>query len=153
MADLPDDSMKRLAKYWFRAKLMHELMHSMKDEYGLVRIEKEGLWWEFETFLVHWLSGLFVVVEGFNKLKLRDARVQRLFKEHMQHLKRMRHETYHFVSKVEPDTSLVIRQVNWAEELHAAIGDFIREEVLRRAEEERPKKKKRVVRKKTAKTP
>src|SRR4051794_40813778 len=118
--DTPDDPMKRLAKYWYRAKLMHDLMHQLLEANNgsLTAVQKNGHWWEFETFLVHWLSGLFVVVEGFNKLKLKDVRVQKLFKDHMRHLKAMRHETYHFVGKPEPSKTLVIGQMNWAEDLH-----------------------------------
>ncbi|MGA9137825.1 MAG: hypothetical protein WBZ39_07825, partial [Methylovirgula sp.] len=39
-------------------------------------------------------------------------------------LKDLRHETYHVV--LSQKASEVIGQLNWAEELHAAIGDHIR---------------------------
>jgi hypothetical protein len=32
---------------------------------------------QFEMFLFYWLSALFVLVEGFKKLKLKDDRVQK----------------------------------------------------------------------------
>jgi hypothetical protein len=78
----------------------------------------------------HWLSALFVLVEGFNKVKLKDARVQRLFKEHIQHLKMVRHETYHFVLEEGPSHREILGQLNWAEELHDAIGECIKEHVV-----------------------
>ena len=71
--------MGRLAQYWFRARLMHDLLHWMLEEHDrdINAIYDSGEGWDFETFMAYWLSGLFVVVEGFNKLKLKDARVQR----------------------------------------------------------------------------
>ena len=115
---------------------MRDVVHWLKEEHNLENLPKED-WWEFETFLVYWLSGLFVVVEGFNKLKLKDARVQRLFKEHLNHLKKLRHETYHFTVERDPSGSELIRQLNWAEELHDAIGEFIKEVIVRKSHAER----------------
>lgn len=106
---------------------MHDLLHSILNAYDrdLEAIHRSGDWWDFELFLDYWLAGLFVVVEGFNKLKLRDARVQGLFKANIRHLKALRHETYHFVVANGDDAREIIRELNWAEELHAAIGDYI----------------------------
>jgi hypothetical protein len=44
-------------------------------------------------FLFYSLSAQFVLVEGFKKLKLKDARVQKPFKAHIGHLKMVRHRT------------------------------------------------------------
>jgi hypothetical protein len=139
-AKIPDKALQRLARYWFRAKLMHDLLHTLFEEYDddLDKLLDAGHWWEFDTYLSHWLSGLFVVVEGFNKLKLRDARVQGLFKEHMKHLKAMRHETYPFI--LESDSALDMlwhQNLNWAEELHEVIGDYLKEHVTRKIHVER----------------
>jgi hypothetical protein len=130
----------QLARYWFRARLMHDLLHTLMDTHDrdLEKIIDEGYWWEFETYLSYWLSGLFVVVEAFKKLKLTDARVQRLFKENMKHLTGMRHETFHFTLRQTRGVEMVMHQnLNWAEELHEAIGDYIREHVTRKAHVER----------------
>jgi hypothetical protein len=135
------DPVVRLSIYWLRAKLMHDLVHTILDanDRDLGKIEKEGGDLEFMTFLYHWLSGLFVVVEGFNKLRLRDARVQALFKEHLRHLKAMRHETYHFSLGPSPDAIEMFGsgRLNWAEELHEAIGLFLTQVVKRKALAER----------------
>jgi hypothetical protein len=149
----PDDPMKQLAKYFFRANLMHDFLHVMMDDYDgdIGKIHAESRGWEFETYLVHWLSGLFVVVEGFNKLKLKDARVQKLFKEHVRYLKAMRHETYHFSPSIMPEANEVIRQLNWAEELHDALESHISEYVLKKAREEQRAKKKKAAPKKKLK--
>ena len=48
-------------------------------------------------FLFYSASPQFVLVEGFKKLKLKDARVQKPSKAHIGHLKMVRHATYHFV--------------------------------------------------------
>jgi hypothetical protein len=137
MARTAHDPIARLAEYWFRAKMMHDFVHAMMADHNgsidSIYDAQEG--WEFEMFLDHWLSGLFVVVEGFNKLKLKDARVQRLFQAHIQYLKAMRHETYHFVVDRKA-ADAIFSQLNWAEDLHKAIGDFIRERIGEGAKEE-----------------
>jgi hypothetical protein len=138
MANAANDPVARLAKYWFRAAMMHNAMHQiLRDHNGdLKAIHKKGHWWEFEAFLVYWLSGLFVVVEGFNKLKLKDARVQTLFKAHLRYLKAMRHETYHFSLVDAPDATEIFRKMNWAEELHQAVGGHVQEYLNKKALEE-----------------
>ena len=82
---------------------MRDTVHSMVEQHepGLKTLSKDD-WWAFEMFLSYWLSALFVLVEGFNKLKLTDTRVQKLFKEHVRHLKMVRHTTYHFVLELGP---------------------------------------------------
>jgi hypothetical protein len=105
--------------------MMRDTVHSMLEQHepGLKTLSKDD-WWEFETFLFYWLSALFVLVEGFNKLKLKDARVQKLSKEHVRHLKMVRHATYHFVLELGPGHVEMIGQL-WAEQLHNAIGDEV----------------------------
>jgi hypothetical protein len=135
--DLPnvDLTTQRLAEYWFRARLMHDLLHTLMEIYDgdLNALDNDGHMWEFMTYLDYWLSALFVVVEGFNKLKLKDARVQRLFNSHVSQLKQLRHQTYHFI--VQRKAPEVIKQLNWAEELHVAIDahilDLIRSEKIK----------------------
>jgi hypothetical protein len=139
-ARISETALKRLAEYWYRADLMHGLMHTMIEDLfdgDIDRINAEGYSWEFVTYLSYWLSGLFVVVEGFNKLKLKDARVQRLFNEHVSALKQLRHETYHFAVEKNPAATEVIRGLNWAEELHEAIGGHLRAVIKRKAAVER----------------
>jgi hypothetical protein len=125
--------LNRLSIYWFRAELMHEFLHIVLREFDndFSKIASEGYWPEFEAYLSYWLSGLFVVVEGFNKLRLKDSRVQKLFREHLAYLKAMRHETYHFSIAKGPKASEVLRHMNWAEELHEVVGEYIRERLER----------------------
>jgi hypothetical protein len=135
VASVDDDGLKRLAEYWFRANIMHDLLHSLRDMHdGDLEAISKAHRWEFLTYMYYWLSALFVVVEGFNKLKLKDRQVQQLFKEHVNDLKQLRHETYHFVVTKSPllaTISSISALLNWAEELHDAIGTHIREYVER----------------------
>ena len=105
---------------------MRDHLHALIDHHDgeIDKVIEAGRDTELETYLVFWLSGLFVVVEGFNKLNLKDARVQQLFNAHVGELKQLRHETYHFTLERSPQA---IRNINWAEELHVAIGMFIDE--------------------------
>jgi hypothetical protein len=110
---------------------MHDLLHTLLEihDRDIGALGKAGDGWEFITYLDYWLSALFVVVEGFNKLKIRDSRVQQLFKPNINSLKQLRHETYHFVVKKGASAESVISQLNWAEDLHNAIRNHIREYV------------------------
>ena len=113
--------------------MMRDHLHWLIDEYegSIQKVIDAGDDWQLEAYLAYWLAGLFVVVEGFNKLKLRDPRVQRLFQAHLGDLKELRHETYHFtLSRIKG--AKAIRSLNWAEELHEAIGGFIREHITRK---------------------
>lgn len=143
---ISDEALKRLAQYWTRAALMRDLMHGVIDKHGGIQeVIDANADWEIEAYLAYWLVGLFVVVEGFNKLKLKDARVQKLFHAHLNDLKEFRHETYHFtLSRVKGGKA--VRAVNWAEELHEATRQFIGEQIsektrLERLREFRAKKK------------
>jgi hypothetical protein len=123
---------------------MHDHVHALREHFGpeLSKLRKKD-WWEFETYLVYWLAALFVLVEGFNKLKLRDARVQALLKEPVGHLKELRHETYHFAAEQSPGGTKIIAQLNWAEDLHEALGAHIAEVIDEMAKIERSRKRKK----------
>jgi len=73
---------------------MRERVHGLVAQYepNLSGLKKDN-WWEIEAYLVHWLAALFVLVEGFSKLKIRAAHVRKLFNAHLRLLKGMRHET------------------------------------------------------------
>jgi hypothetical protein len=121
---IPEEALHRLGQYWSRAQLMRDHMHHLIDahEGEIAKVIEAGYEWQLEVYLSFWLSGLFVVVEDFNKLKLKDARVQKLFNKHVGELKELRHETFHFtVSRAKGRK--VIRNVNWAEGLTALVHD------------------------------
>jgi hypothetical protein len=133
MTKISEEALQRLSQYWGRAQLMRGLLHGIIDghEGEIAKVIEAGYEWELEAYLSFWLSGLFVVVEGFNRLKLKDARVQKLFNAHIGELKKLRHETYHFtISRTEGVK--VLKNINWAEELHVMIGLFLEERVMRK---------------------
>jgi hypothetical protein len=59
-----------------------------------------------------------------------------LFKAHIGHLKMVRHALNHFVLEEGPSPREMFGQLNWAEELHDALGEHIREVVKRKAQVE-----------------
>jgi hypothetical protein len=150
---LSKEELMTLAAYWTRADMMHEHLHEVrafyagneglrKEHYDLMIAE--GVRFQFETYLGFWLAALFVAAEGFNKLKLRDEEVRRLFKSHLNELKVFRRDTYHFTLIAKLKGVSVIEHLHWAEELHDAIGKYLREnidpemlELLRRKKLER----------------
>ena len=135
-----DDPRLRLVHYWMSAEIMRNHLRELIDSYdGDVSAAGEEQGYEFTTYLAFWLSALFVVVEGFNKSKLKDARIQRLFTEHLHDLKAMRHETFHFIPVREAYGHRVISKMSWASELHDAIGEHLSEVAKEEARKEREK--------------
>ena len=127
MAEVSQEALDRLAGYWGRAQIMRRHFQDVIDSYGgISEAVAKGNGLRLETYLSFWMAALFVAVEGFNKLKLKDARVQKLFKEHLNDLKEFRHETYHFTIV---KGGKAIRAINWVEELHVALGLFIERHV------------------------
>jgi hypothetical protein len=64
-----------LAEYWYRANLMRDLVHATLEILEDDQDQNVARDWEFRAYLAYWLSALFVVVEGFNRLKMKDAQV------------------------------------------------------------------------------
>jgi hypothetical protein len=129
MAEVSQEALERLAGYWGRAQIMRRHFQDFINSYGGIRkAVAKGNGLRLETYLSFWMAALFVAVEGFNKLKLKDARVQKLFREHLHDLKQLRHETYHFTASREKGRK-AIGAINWVEELHVALGLFIERHV------------------------
>jgi len=129
MAEVSQEALDRLAGYWGRAQIMRRHFQDFIDSYGgIKKAVAKGNGLRLETYLSFWMAALFVAVEGFNKLKLKDARVQKLFREHLNDLKQLRHETYHFTVSREKGRK-AISAVNWVEKLHVALGLFIERHV------------------------
>jgi hypothetical protein len=129
MAEVSQEALDRLAGYWGRAQIMRRHFQDFIDSYGGInKAVAKGNGLRLETYLSFWMAALFVAVEGFNKLKLKDPRVQKLFKEHLHDLKQLRHETYHFTVSRENGRK-AMSAINWVEELHIALGLFIERHV------------------------
>jgi hypothetical protein len=130
MTAISEEAYYRLAQYWGRAQIMRGLMHNLIDEHGgdIQQVMDEGYGLRLETYMSFWMAALFVSVEGFNKLKIKDADVQKLFNAHVGELKELRHITYHF-SLSNEEGRHAISAINWAEELHVAIGTHLEKHV------------------------
>ena len=129
MAEVSQDAFDRLAGYWGRAQIMRRHFQDFIDSYGgIKKAVAKGNGLRLETYLSFWMAALFVAVEGFNKLKLKDARVQKLFREHLNDVKQLRHETCHFTVSREKGRK-AISAINWVEKLHVALGLFIERHV------------------------
>lgn len=125
------DPVLRLAEYWLSARLMHDHVHEMREEFGdVMGVEQAGFSVEFLTYLTFWLSALYVVCEGFLELKFSDPRIEPLIAEHVDSLRIYRNATFHFQRK--PDKHAQFhdgtgQRLNWAEDLHAALEDYFRQ--------------------------
>jgi len=75
MAEISQETYDRLAQYWGRAQIMRRHFQDFIESYGgMSEAVAKGNGLRLETYLSFWMAGLFVAVEGFNKLKLKDAR-------------------------------------------------------------------------------
>lgn len=107
---------------------MHGHVHDLRNLHGsLDKIREAGDWLEFTTYLDYWLSSLFVVVEGFEDLRLRDPVLEPMIAAHRDSLKLYRNATLHFQRK--PDKHLQFHhgetsRLNWAEDLHEAFSAY-----------------------------
>ena len=125
MTEITQEAYDRLAQYWGRAQIMRGLLDDLIEAND--RIEKTleaGYGLRLETYLSFWMAGLFVTVEGFNKLGVKDPQVQTLFNAHLNSLKELRHETYHF-SVARGNGAKAIAAINWVEDLHVTLGLFL----------------------------
>jgi hypothetical protein len=90
MAEVSQEALERLAGYWGRAQIMRRHLQDFINSYGGIRkAVAKGNGLRLETYLSFWMAALFVAVESFNKLKLKlkDSRVQKLFREHLNDLR------------------------------------------------------------------
>ncbi len=125
------DPKARLTLYWIRALAMRRnmwrLTREVEADAGLISDDWFG--YEFTTVVGYWLASLFVVVEGFNKLGIKDPRVTKLLSPRLHDPKAMRHEMFHFQLEDEAKGVRALDAGKWAEELHDAIGEHLGEHV------------------------
>lgn len=89
---------------------------------------------DYGVFMFYWYSGLYVVIEGFKELQLRDAKIEALLQSpNVETLKLTRNATFHFQKKylshklvpfVTSEGSAV-----WVRELTEAFSEFFLREV------------------------
>jgi hypothetical protein len=94
------------------------LMHT--DEYGI--------------FMFYWYSSVYVVVEGFKELKLRDPKIEQLLQSpNVDALRLMRNSTFHFQKQfLSPKMNIFIESkdsVAWIRSLTEAFSEFFLREI------------------------
>jgi hypothetical protein len=130
-----NDPILALCQYFLSARVMHDLTHEMRSPFfESTGEETSDLWMEFRTYYSYWLSGLFVVAEGFQTLGLKSPKIEKLIVEHIDELRLFRNATFHFqktpAKHVQFHDGAAIR-MNWAEELHDAFEKYFRRHVYK----------------------
>lgn len=136
--------MLTLFRYYLRAGGMFEQFRRHRD----IANAKFGQDWSrhvatsevFDVwmYLDYWLAGLRAVVEGYNKLALSYPPVDALLKsDHLPKLNDYRHGVAHFRETFfDPNQHRLAAEeggIEWARDLHDALGDGIRVDVARRS--------------------
>jgi hypothetical protein len=120
-----------IGNYWLAAWLMHRQTRRYRSK-------MRSDWSRFHTYYSYWLSGLYVVCEGWRDLKLKDATIDDLIDKHVDALRIFRNGTFHY--QRHPGKLLQFHngpeiRLNWAEDLHAAFSRFFRQYVAARVRE------------------
>ena len=123
-----NDPVLNLCNYWLRASYMHELAEFLRQEIGISELGGHGAEIEFMTYLEFWLSALFVTAEGYRRLRLKDARLDSLIREHVSELKAVRDSIYHYDHEFGRKGTAFFEGngINWALELHEAFKPILR---------------------------
>ena len=130
MSDTPKtptaDEISRLFDYWYSADVMHGNVHRMRStSRGLENIKDMD---RFKAYVNFWLSGLYVVAEGYANMDLYDVRVDELVKMHIDSLRKFRNGTFHYQRNPDKQTQFFgNNQINWAEDLHEGFKLFLAE--------------------------
>ena len=126
------DPVLMLAEYWLSAEYMRLLTHDLKERW---RESPETNWPKFRTYAAYWLSGLYVVAEGFKEWKLDREQVTELTNEHLKRLKKFRNGTFHYQRSRRKQVQFFQQgrewqALDWAEQLHAQLGKALRDHAM-----------------------
>ena len=118
-----------LVEYWSNARIMHEHVHAIRDEYGgdiknLVGTED---WRYFKVYLTFWIASLYVLIEGYETLKFHDGILDSLKSFERDRLRLFRNAAFHFQSDYAKHLQIfdgTANFLNWAEELQEEFDDF-----------------------------
>lgn len=127
MAKQKKDPILMLSEYWLSAEYMRQLTHGLKDAWAA---DQDKHWPKFRTYAGYWLSGLYVVVEGFQQLKLDGQMVPEITSEHVKRLKKFRNGSFHFQRSRKKQLQFLQMgagewdALDWAERLHAQLETF-----------------------------
>lgn len=116
-----------LHKYFISASAMKLNFEQIISNTNL--IIKNELQVEANIYMFLWYSCLYVVIEGWEELKLSDKKIDDLLKsKNVQLLKGLRNDTFHFKkSYINQRTQNFLQDPNivrWVRELHKNISDW-----------------------------
>jgi len=118
-----------LVEYWSNAKIMHEHVHAIRNEYGgdiknLVGTED---WSSFKVYLTFWIASLYVLIEGYETLKIHDGILDSLKSFERDRLRLFRNAVFHFQFDYAKHLQIFDGTgdfLNWAEELQEEFDDY-----------------------------
>ncbi|MDJ0625261.1 MAG: hypothetical protein QNJ31_02705 [Candidatus Caenarcaniphilales bacterium] len=138
--EISDESLQALNKHYDIANSLH-LLSSRESEKSfsnlILSISKNDFHKVVEAIAPSYMlycvfySLLYVVIEGYQELKLQDAKVNQLLekKHHVEALRRLRNSTFHYQNEPFPEKSIVFLEnknsEHWVHDLHEALGDLL----------------------------
>ena len=122
---LNDPVLALISNYFFSAKLMRDHAHTIREE--VFDKKNTRLKRDFLVYYGYYLSALWVVVEGFCELNLKDNVIEELAKKHGDSLRLYRNGTFHYQRK--PDKHVQFHghpenRMNWVEKLYFELERF-----------------------------
>jgi hypothetical protein len=97
---------------------------------------------DYGVFMFYWYSGMYVVIEGFRELKLKDAKIEALLQSpNVKALRLIRNATFHFQKdgffskKIHPFLESK-DSVPWVHSLTHAFSEFFLREAAKRRRDE-----------------
>jgi hypothetical protein len=134
MAANHDPVLALVEHYFFRARKLHDLMHDAHQKFERIGIEKDrDSFYRTEVAVAMdlWVSSLFPLCDGFRKLGLKDAKVDKLIGEMMSALRAAAKATSSYADDAEykRSTSRLLGptanpNLNTAEELYRALEAY-----------------------------
>jgi hypothetical protein len=97
---------------------------------------------DYGVFMFYWYSGIYVVIEGFRELKLKDAKIETLLQSsNVKALRLVRNATFHFqkdgfISKKIMPFLQSKDSVPWVHSLTQAFSEFFLREAAKRRRNE-----------------
>jgi hypothetical protein len=120
--------------YYFRARKLHDLLHDAHQKFERIgnEADRDSFYrTEVAVAMDLWIASLFPLCDGFRKLGLRDAKVDKLIGETMSALRAASKATSSYTDDAEykRSTSRLLGptaspDLNTAEELYRALEDY-----------------------------
>lgn len=115
--------------YFAPCDLMHQHHRRLKAQFFAGEYQRDQIGSEFITFTLYWFASLFVVVEGWKKLNIKEPKIDKMIDEHWDSLRIFRNAVFHFQPEDRKHKQFFdVAKFNWAEELHAALQKFFESE-------------------------